>query len=195
MDHPDPFSPGALAALDGKLVPGNVRGEADPSTLNVLALDLGTEMGWALRTAASVSSGHMTWTVRRHETRGHRLLRFWRWMNNIQSAQPLALVAYEEVQFLGGAPGRGAAGYGTSSAFAQFEGTMMMFGARHGVPVVGVPVSTLKKAVTGTGRHPKGQGKIALAAAVRQLGYGFDTQDEADALAVLQWATRLRGST
>ena len=184
----DPFAPEVLnAPREWTLEAANVRAMPVEGAQPVLALDLGTSMGWALRTAACVSSGTMNWSdTRKGDTRGKRLLRFWRWLIMIQRGTPLALVCWEDAAFIGS--GQKRANMNTAAAYAQFEGITQMFAARHAIPVADVHTSTLKKAITGSGKHPKGTSKDALAKAVRARGYRFDTQDEADALAILEWA-------
>lgn len=159
---------------------------ATPDALPVLALDLGTDMGWAIGTDASVASGCANWTERRGETRGGRLYRLWRCLQDTHTAERLSLIAYELVEHAG--PKQRIAAH----CWAQFQAVVLMFAASREIPVVGVNVSTLKKAVTGRGRHPKGTGKDAMIAAVRGLGFDPADHNEADALAVLHWATKLR---
>ncbi len=184
----DPFAPAALRLVEDQLLAANVREVHDPLSKNVLALDLGTTMGWALKTSACVSSGSMNWAQRRRETRGERLTRLWKWLHMVDRGNTLSLLAYEEVQFMQKA-------HLAAHAYAQFHAVVLLFAARKQIPVVEVHTSTLKKAVTGSGKHPKGTGKAALMAAVRALGFTPDTQDECDAIAVLHWATRCRGFT
>lgn len=145
----------------------------------ILALDVATSMGWALRTAAGVTSGRANWAERRGETRGDRLYRFHRWLNAM-NACGLALVVYELVQ----GPGKGAAQH----VYSQFEGILLAWAARYRIPVRSVPSMTLKKAIAGTGRADK----PAMLAAVRSRGYAPDSHDEADAIAVLLWAMGVR---
>jgi crossover junction endodeoxyribonuclease RuvC len=162
----------------------NVLARVDPFARPVLALDLGTSLGFALRTSACIASGTLKLPDRRNDHRGFRLLRLWRWLHAIHAATPLDLVAYELVQFMGPMQ-RLAAG-----CYAEYQGCVLMFCARNEIPVKSVNVATLKKAITGRGNHPKGEGKAAMANAVR--GHGFTPLDdnESDALGVLIWATR-----
>ena len=206
--HADPFAPAALnpiprsAPVGGggdpsppqpplddfaELAPSNVVARCDPEALPVLACDLGTHFGWALRTSACITSGTLNLTERARETRGDRLLRLWRWLHNVQRAQPLSLVAYELVQHMGDKQRLAA------HCYAQFQAVLLMFAARNEIPVVDVHTGTLKKAITGRGSHPKGTGKDAMQAAVMALGYTPDSYDEADAIGVLHWAINIRG--
>jgi Holliday junction resolvasome RuvABC endonuclease subunit len=127
----------------------------------------------------------MNWTEKRKgASRGSRLLRYWRWLHMVNAAEPLSLVVWEDAAWI-----PTAANANTAAAYAQFEGIALMFAARHDIPTDSVHNSTLKKAITGSGKHPKGTSKAKIAESVRALGYVFETQDECDAIAVLHWAT------
>ncbi|MCC6380613.1 MAG: crossover junction endodeoxyribonuclease RuvC [Burkholderiales bacterium] len=144
----------------------------------ILAIDVGTSMGFALATQTYIASGTKSWTERKDETRGDRLYRFYRWLNAMRGER-LDLVAYELVR--GHGPGQILAAH----CYAQFEGVLLTWCARYGIPVRTVHTGTLKKAITGRGNAKKPD----MLAAVRGLGYSPDGHDEADALAVLHWAT------
>lgn len=154
-----------------------------PGAVPVLAIDVGTSMGWALRTAAGVTSGRENWTERRGETRGDRLRRFRRWLSAMHAATPLAMVAYELVR--GHGPGQLLAAH----CYGQFEGVLLEWCARNAVPARCVHTATLKKAVTGSGNARKDR----VGAAVRAAGFRPETHDEADAIAVLLWVTGAAG--
>lgn len=149
-----------------------------PNARPILALDIGTSLGWALRTRAGVSSGTKSFAEKRNETRGDRLLRLWRWLSGM-NREPLAYVAYELVRAHG--PG----GILTAHCYGQFEGVLLTWAARNGIEVRPVGVGTVRKAVCGNGNAKKPD----VDAAVRALGFVPSTHDEADAIAVLLWAT------
>lgn len=152
-----------------------------PGATPVLALDLGTHCGWALRTSAGVTSGRANWSERARETRGDRLLRYSRWLTSMHVCG-LGLVVYELVR--GHGPGQVLAAH----CYAQFEGVLLMWAARHGVPVRTVHTGTLKKAIAGAGNAKKD----AMERAVREHGFAPDSHDEADAIAILLWAMGVR---
>lgn len=181
MNARDPFAPAALRLVPESLGESHVYDRPAPGVGNVLGLDVATSMGFALRTPTCVASGVRSWTERKGETRGDRLLRFQRWLSLIHNATPLALVAYELVQFMGTNQRLAA------HCYAQFEGVLLTWAARRAIPVRSIHTGTLKKAIAGSGRTDK-DGMIA---AVRALGFdGVERHDEADALAVLTWAIR-----
>lgn len=143
----------------------------------MLALDLATRCGYALRTARCIVSGTADFAERRNETRGGRLWRFQQWVADFHAAQPLSLIAYEKVQ----GHMRGAA----QTCFAQFEGVLLAWAAKREVPVRSVNPKTLKRVITGTGNADKAQ----MMEAVRGHGYTPADDNEGDALAVLIYAT------
>lgn len=158
----------------------NVTEWADPAALPVLALDLATRCGFALRSSRSVLSGTEDFAERRNETRGDRLWRFQQWIAEFQRADPLSMVAYEKVQ----GHMRGHA----QTCYAQFEGVLLAWCAKRQIPVRPVNPKTLKRAITGSGNADKSQ----MVAAIRAHGFAPADDNEADALAVLLYATNRR---
>lgn len=150
----------------------------DPHVRPVLALDLGTRVGWAMRTASGISSGAVSFAQGSRESRGDRLNRWSQWLAGM-NRDPLAFVAYELVRAHG--PG----GVLTAHCYGQFEGVLLAWAARAGVDVRPVGVSTVRKAIVGKGNA----NKQAAETAIRARGFDPASHDEADALAVLLWAT------
>ena len=117
----------------------------------VLALDLGTTTGWALRFGdGGTVSGTMTFKPGRFEGGGMRFLRFTDWLVEIaMHAHGLRRVVFEEV--------RRHAGTDASHVYGGFLGTLTGWCEQHEVPYQGVPVGTIKRYATGKGnllRHP-----------------------------------------
>lgn len=189
-EHADPFAPEAIGELAAKaaknptdaLAEANFVARYDPDALPVLALDIGTACGYALRTRAGVTSGTLDLSQRKVDNaRGNRLLRLWGFLSHVHAASPLAWIAFEDVAHMG--PGQMLAAH----SFAQFKGVVLLFGARARIDVRAVHTGTLKKAITGRGAFKKGESKPALMAAVRARGFEPSTQDECDAIAVLEY--------
>jgi Holliday junction resolvasome RuvABC endonuclease subunit len=67
--------------------------------------------------------------------------------------------------------------------------TLTSWAELRGVPYEGIPVGTIKRHVTGLGNAPK----ASVVAAVRDRGFAPENDDEADALALLLWATETKG--
>jgi Holliday junction resolvasome RuvABC endonuclease subunit len=147
-------------------------------TLTILALDLGTTTGWALRDRdGSITSGSETFKPRRFEGGGMRFLRFRRWISEIQkSVSEIQFLCFEEV--------RRHAGVDAAHAYGGFLATLTAWCEHHGIPYQGVPVGTIKKHATGKGNA----GKAEMIAAVRARGFRPADDNEADALALLVWA-------
>lgn len=140
---------------------------------STLALDLGTNLGWALRSPAGVNSGTASFPKRPKDHDGDRLLRFSQWLTQMKD-RGVELVVYERAMGV----------YKNARAsrlFPQFEAVLLLWCARHAVPIKPVHQSTLKVQAAGSGKAEKHH----IGAAVRALGYKPANDDEADALALL----------
>jgi len=144
----------------------------------ILALDLGTTTGWALRQLdGTISSGTVAFKPQRFEGGGMRFLRFKRWLNELrQTAGDIQGVVLEEV--------RAHAGVDAAHAYGGFLGHLTAWCEQHHIPYQGVPVGTIKKHATGKGNA----GKAAMIAAAQARGFQPQDDNEADALALLHWA-------
>ncbi|MGO1069750.1 crossover junction endodeoxyribonuclease RuvC [Lysobacter sp. CA199] len=149
--------------------------EGDSPTL--LALDLGTTLGWALRFSGQTMSGTEHFKVGRFEGGGMRYLRFVRWLDDLWrfAGQP-STVYFEEV--------RRHRGVDAAHVYGGFLAQLTAWCERHGVPYQGVPVGTIKKFATGKGNADK----AAMIEAAQRLGHRPADDNEADALALLHWA-------
>ncbi len=166
------------ATLRGGIRAGRV-GITRPSDLPViLALDLGTTTGWALRGRDdTISSSSEDFKPQRFEGGGMRYLRFKRWLTEIkQSCDGIDAVFFEEV--------RRHAGVDAAHAYGGFMAHLTAWCEHHKIPYQGVPVGTIKKHATGKGNASKEQ----MVAAARQRGHVPADDNEADALAILHWA-------
>lgn len=150
----------------------------EEATPTVLALDLGTTLGWAVRVSGQVMSGTEPFKLGRFEGGGMRYLRFVRWLDDLwRFSGPLASVYFEEV--------RRHKGVDAAHAYGGFLAQLTAWCERHAVPYQGVPVGTIKKFATGKGNASKD----AMVAAARQWGHEPADDNEADALALMHWAT------
>ncbi len=144
----------------------------------ILALDLGTTTGWALRDhTGHITSGAERFRPQRFEGGGMRFLRFRRWMSEIQKS-------VSEIQFLYFEEVRRHAGVDAAHAYGGFMAQLTAWCEHHGIPYQGVPVGTIKKHATGKGNA----GKQEMVAAMQALGFRPADDNEADALALLMWA-------
>lgn len=151
-------------------------GPGDGPTL--LCLDLGTTTGYAIRFARGATlSGTRSFRTSRFDGGGMRYLRFRGWLDEVlRHCRTITAVFFEEV--------RAHAGADAAHVHGGFLATLTAWCEEHEVPYEGVPVGTIKRHVTGKGNA----GKQAVIEAVRALGFEPEDDNEADALALLDWA-------
>ncbi len=145
----------------------------------ILAIDLGTNLGWAMRLAdgATISGGE-NFSPGRFQGGGMRFVRFRRWLDEI----PTPTAAYfEEV--------RRHTGTDAAHIYGGLLAHLTQWCESKGIPYQGVPVATIKKHATGKGSASK----EAMIAAAQALGFRPGSHDEADALAILSWACKEAG--
>ena len=144
----------------------------------ILALDLGTTTGWALRGSdGHITSGSESFRSQRFEGGGMRFLRFKRWLAELKDmAGGIDALHFEEV--------RRHASTDAAHAYGGFLATLTAWCEHHQIPYQGVPVGTIKKHATGKGNA----GKKHVIAAIRGRGHLPADDNEADALALLHWA-------
>ncbi|HSG55389.1 MAG TPA: hypothetical protein VLA45_08030 [Paracoccaceae bacterium] len=154
-----------------------------PMDRTLLAIDLGTTTGWALRTPDGlITSGTVNFRPSRYDGGGMRYLRFQNWLSELDRLSgPIATVFYEEV--------RRHAGTDAAHVFGGLMATLTAWSEMRGVPYAGVPVGTIKKFATGKGNAPK----QAMIAAAQARGFRPADDNEADAIAILLWAIETRG--
>lgn len=178
------------------------------SKLGILALDLATSTGWALRGRdGSVTSGVQLFDVRRGESPGMRFLRCRRWLaemlgdlrigdnaaswdveehrSTIRLVRQVDVVAYEKAHHRGGH---------ATACLVGLATVVQEEAARLGIELAPVATGTLKKHATGSGGASKEQ---MVRAAIKRWPHRRDGileenqalgEDEADALCVLAWA-------
>lgn len=137
-----------------------------------LALDLGTNTGWATCRDGVTVSGTASFKVGRYEGGGMRYLRFQRWLDEMRGGG-LDSLWFEEV--------RRHAGTDAAHVYGGLLATLTAWAEHHGIPYSGVPVGSIKKHATGKGNANK---EAMIAAAVAR-GFTPVDDNEADALALL----------
>ncbi|MCL4556520.1 MAG: hypothetical protein M1572_06510 [Gammaproteobacteria bacterium] len=146
-------------------------------TPNILALDLGTTTGWALTQNGQVHSGSQSFKPQRFDGGGMRYLRFQRWLNELNQVEnPIAMVVFEEV--------RRHVSTDSAHAYGGFMATLTSWCEAQKIPYQGVPVGTIKKHATGKGNASKEE----MITAARAKGFNPTDDNQADALALLDWA-------
>ena len=116
---------------------------------SILALDLGTATGWALRAPDGlITSGTVSFRPSRYDGGGMRYLRFTNWLTELdQLSGPIAAIWYEEV--------RRHVGTDAAHVYGGLMATLTAWAELRGVPYQGVPVGTIKRHATGKGNAPK----------------------------------------
>lgn len=154
---------------------------APPST--ILALDLGSTTGYAIRPAAGpIVSGTMSFRPNRFEGGGMVFLRFSHWLSELnETGGPIDRVVYEEVR----------AHRGTIAAhvYGGFLAHLTAWAEFRDVPYQGVPVGTIKRFIAGNGNADKAE----VIAAVKARGFNPTDDNEADAITILLWAIETNG--
>lgn len=140
----------------------------------ILALDLGTITGWALRSPNGlISTGVQSFRPGRFDGAGMRYLRFKRWLTELKGPDGFSAVYFEEV--------RRHMGVDAAHCYGGFMAVLTAWCEHHEIPYAGIPVGTIKRAATGKGNADK---PAMIAAAVRR-GYQPEDDNEADAIALL----------
>lgn len=146
-----------------------------------LALDLGTNCGWALlRADGRVESGQERFGVKDGEGQGARYVRFRRWLIEMKASHPdIAELVYEQVM------GHGALQVISAHVYGGLLATLQAFGEHHGIPYRGIGVATVKKQFAGHGKASK----TDMIRQCEALGFRPASDNEADAIAMLHVAT------
>lgn len=158
------------------------------SGIAILALDMATATGWALRDRdGTVTSGTQGFDLKRGESTGMRLLRFRRWLremiwpgyrDRIELVGAVDVVAYEQ-------PILHAKRQRNTSVAHNLEGVLLPELEARSINYTNVTPAALKKHATGKGNSGK---PAMIAAAEARWGIKPADDNEADALCVLAWA-------
>lgn len=151
----------------------------------ILTLDLGTKTGWAVqRQDGSFISGTKIFKPGRFEGGGMRYLHFTRWLLWLcDNEGPFKTIWFEEV--------RSHKGVDAAHAYGGFLATLTQWAEKESIPYAGVSVGTIKKHATGQGNA----NKDAMIEAVKARGFKPQDDNEADAIALLFWATDKQGAS
>ena len=155
----------------------------EPPRSSILALDLGTTTGWAMKLAdGPIESGTVSFRPSRYDGGGIRYLRFRGWLDGMAAdTTALAAIYFEEV--------RRHAGTDAAHLYGGFLATLSSWCEQRGIAYQGVPVGTIKRFITGKGNADK----AAVIAAVKAKGFAPADDNEADALAILLWSIATHG--
>jgi hypothetical protein len=157
--------------------------KATPTIPSILALDLGTTTGWAVRTSrCRIVHGTAEFRPSRFEGGGMRYLRFGKWLDQtLEITGGIDAVYFEEI--------RRHIGTDASHVHGGLLATLTSWCEAQSIPYSGVPVGTWKRYACGKGNA----GKDEVIAAMRELGFKPADHNEADAIAILLWALETNG--
>lgn len=141
----------------------------------LLALDLGTQTGWACGPKGVVTQlpptyGTQSFALGRFDGGGMRFLRFERWLDEM--LYDVGHVVYEEV--------RRHMGTDAAHVYGGLQAILTKMCEDRGIPYESIPVATIKKFATGKGNA----NKDLMIAAMRGRGYFPEDDNAADALAL-----------
>jgi hypothetical protein len=155
---------------------------ASPKTGALLALDLGTTTGWALRLGSETHSGTVSFRPSRYDGGGMRYVRFRNWLDRLGAERALPQAVYfEEV--------RRHVGTDAAHVFGGLLATLTAWCEERHLPYQGVPVGTWKRHACGKGNASKDD----VIAEIRERGFKPADDNEADAIAILLWALETKG--
>ena len=146
--------------------------------MNVLALDLGTKTGWAIRSRGIARSGTVSFAPRVREGAGQRWIKFRRFLAETAAEADLGAIYFEDVK----AHGQGAVL--AAHVYGGFLAHLELWAELNRIPLHGIGVGTVKKHWTGKGNAKKSD----MLRVARERGLRPVDDNEADALALLDYA-------
>ena len=150
--------------------------------MNILALDLGTNTGWASCVGGVTMSGVQSFTPGRFEGAGMRFLRFNNWLNDVFAITKFDAIYFEEV--------RHHVGIDAAHAYGGYMAVLTAWCELRKIPHAGVSVGIIKRHWTGKGNA----NKAAMIAEAKRRGFPVKSDDEADSLAILDYAVKLNAN-
>lgn len=146
--------------------------------LNVLALDLGTILGWAVATREGKQrSGSLELKPSKLGGNGKRWMAYREWLTSIaREVGGIHAVYHEDV--------KNHAGTIAAHVYGGYLAMTEAWCAANNIPLYGVGVGTIKKHFTGKGNAKKG----AMIAEAGRRGIRVIDDNHADALAILAYA-------
>ena len=157
--------------------------QSTDTVASVLAIDLGTITGWAIRNdRCRILHGTAEFRPTRFEGGGMRYLRFGKWLDQtLEVTGGIDAVYFEEV--------RRHIGTDASHVYGGLLATLTAWCEDRSIPYGGVPVGTWKRHSCGKGNASKDE----VIAAMRERGFDPADDNEADAIAILLWALDTHG--
>ena len=145
----------------------------------ILALDLGTKCGYALRKRdGTLVHGTEVFTPRASWSAGQKWSRFSAWLSSTIVEGGATVIAYEDV--------KNHAGVLAAHAYGGFLAMMEMVADQHNLTLQPVGVGVVKRSWTGNGAADKD----TMIAQAKVRGFRVVDDNNADALAILHWAIK-----
>ena len=145
---------------------------------NILCLDLGTQMGWALKNAdGGMASGSVNLLPDRSMRPGVRFLNMMNWLNSLSKVHE---VYFERVC--------GHKGTHAAHVYGGFMAVLMTWCEQRKAKYKGVLVPHIKRNITDNSKATKAE----VIEAVKKLGYEPTDDNEADAIAILRWVENMK---
>lgn len=140
----------------------------------ILALDLGTKTGWAVRSPDGTMLAAGTWDLKegRFEGGGMRFVRFVSNLKKVRASFAYDMIAFEEV--------RRHMGVDAAHLYGGFLAQLKVYCGEVDLPYTGIPVGTIKKFATGKGNADKE--KMIAAAKAKWPAIVTTDDNTADAL-------------
>lgn len=136
----------------------------------VLALDLGTKMGWAIRRGnGDFHHGVENLSPNKHFPRAHRFAAFQAFLE----MHRVDVIVYEDI--------KRHAGTAAAHMWGGYEAILLAHCLRNGIETSWLGVGEIKRHATGKGNAPKND----VIAAMRARGFEPQDDNDADALALL----------
>lgn len=149
--------------------------------MNILALDLGQNCGWATMTNGKMKSGVWDLKPSKFDSHGIRFLKFKRHLE-----VEIIIGGVEKVYFEGV---RRHIGTDAAHAYGGYMSHVLSVCLENSIPYEGVPVQTIKKHATGSGNADK---KLMVETAIKKFKRTNVIDDNhADALWLLDYALTL----
>lgn len=145
----------------------------------ILALDLGTKTGWAVKDRdGQISSGTFCVTVKKNNHPATRWIEFRKHINLLLENYNVNTVIYEQVF--------NHAGIRASHVYGAYEAILVETCFIRNCELKGVGVGTVKKFATGRGNASKDQ----MIEAARHFGFDPVDHNQADAIHILRYAVQ-----
>lgn len=146
--------------------------------MKILALDLGTNTGFAVGARSHMVSGHWNLKPGRFDGGGMRYVKFRARLDELRAAYGPDMIFFEEV--------RRHKGVDAAHVYGGLMATLTAWCEENKTPYSGLPVGEIKKNFTGKGNA----NKEAMMAEAQRRGFDPATDDEADAIAIFDLALK-----